>query len=51
MQEENIFINKQSGKDFKKPVYQEMLSIIEQEDMILFKSIDRFGRNYFEILE
>lgn len=49
--EENIFIDKQSGKDFNRPSYQKMIDTIQQGDMILLKSIDRLGRNYSEILE
>lgn len=49
--ENNIFIDKQSGKDFNRPAYQKMLSTVSQGDMILLKSIDRLGRNYSEILE
>lgn len=48
---ENIFTDKQSGKDFKCPAYQKMLETIKQGDMIIIKSIDRLGRNYEEILE
>ena len=49
--ENNIFIDKQSGKDFNRSAYQKMLSTVDQGDMILLKSIDRLGRNYSEILE
>lgn len=51
VQEENIFIDKQSGKDFNRPSYQQMLNTVTSGDMILLKSIDRLGRNYAEILE
>lgn len=47
---ENIFSDKQSGKDFNRPAYQEMLATIQEGDLILLKSIDRLGRNYEEIL-
>lgn len=49
--EENIFIDKQSGKDFNRPAYQELLSTVKKNDMIIIKSIDRLGRDYDEILE
>lgn len=49
--EENIFIDKQSGKDFNRPAYQELLSTVKKNDMIIIKSIDRLGRDYGEILE
>lgn len=47
---ENIFSDKQSGKDFNRPAYQEMLATVQEGDLILLKSIDRLGRNYEEIL-
>lgn len=46
-----IFVDKQSGKDFNRPAYQEMLHTLRQGDMLYLKSIDRLGRNYEEILE
>lgn len=49
--EKNIFIDKQSGKDFERPMYQRMLSVLRQDDLIYVKSIDRLGRNYEDILE
>ena len=48
---ENIFIDKQSGKDFDRPAYQSLLQQLQPDDTIVFKSIDRLGRNFFEILE
>lgn len=47
---ENIFSDKQSGKDFNRPEYLRLLSIVQPEDVIIIKSIDRLGRNYEEIL-
>ena len=49
--EKNIFVNKQSGKDFKRPMYRRMLRKIKRDDLLYVKSIDRLGRNYAEILE
>lgn len=51
VEEQNIFIDKQSGKDFNRPAYQDMFTKIQSGDLILIKSIDRLGRNYTEILE
>ncbi|MCC8139688.1 MAG: recombinase family protein [Lachnospiraceae bacterium] len=48
---EHIFMDKQSGKDFDRPEYQELLRRLEPEDLLYVKSIDRLGRNYEEILE
>ena len=49
--EKNIFIDKQSGIDFERPMYQRMLKKLRQDDLIYVKSIDRLGRNYEDILE
>ena len=48
---ENIFIDKQSGKDFNRPNYRYLLSLLEPGDLLYVKSIDRLGRNYKEIQE
>lgn len=48
---ENIFIDKQSGKDFNRPQYQAMLKKLKKGDLLCVQSIDRLGRNYEEILE
>lgn len=47
----NIYMDKQSGKDFNRPKYKELLNILQTEDVLVIKSIDRLGRNYKEILE
>lgn len=47
----NIFLDKQSGKDFERPQYQKMLHRFKKNDLLYIKSIDRLGRNYTEILE
>lgn len=49
--EENIFIDKQSGKDFQRPEYLALLEKMKEGDLLIIKSIDRLGRNYEEILE
>ena len=48
---DKIFIDKQSGKDFKRPQYRKLLRRLRAEDVFVVKSIDRLGRNYAEILE
>lgn len=48
---ENIFLDKQSGKDFERPAYKRLLRCLKQGDLLIVKSIDRLGRNYSEILE
>lgn len=47
---ENIYIDKQSGKDFNRPQYRRLLRRVKADDLIYIKSIDRLGRNYTEIL-
>ena len=49
--EENIFMDKQSGKDFNRPAYIELMKILQKDDVLVIQSIDRLGRNYNEILE
>ena len=48
---DQIFEDKQSGKDFDRPAYLDMMEVINPGDLIIVKSIDRLGRNYDEILE
>lgn len=48
--EKNIFIEKQSGKEFSnRLIYKKMINKIKKNDVIYIKSIDRLGRNYEEI--
>ena len=49
--EKNIFMDKQSGKDFDRPQYKRLLRRMKKDDLLYVKSIDRLGRNYGEILE
>lgn len=49
--EKNIFMDKQSGKDFDRPAYKRMVRRMKKDDLLYIKSIDRLGRNYEEILE
>ena len=45
----NIFIDKQSGKDFERPNYKRLMKKLRPSDTLIIKSIDRLGRNYEEI--
>ena len=45
----NIYIDKQSGKDFVRPQYKKMLKRLKAGDLLYILSIDRLGRNYEEI--
>ena len=49
--DEQIFIEKQSGKDFNRPVYQSLLQLLNPDDVLVIKSIDRLGRNYLESID
>ena len=48
---ENIYMDKLSGKDFHRPMYQKLLKKLRAGTLLYIKSIDRLGRNYEEILE
>ncbi len=47
----NIYMDKQSGKDFDRPSYKRMVRRLKKDDLLYIKSIDRLGRDYEEILE
>ena len=49
--DKNIYIDKQSGKDFIRPQYRKLLRKVKKNDLIYIKSIDRLGRNYGDIIE
>ena len=49
--EENIVVEKQSGKNFERPLYQALVEILRPGDVLAVQSIDRLGRNYSEILD
>lgn len=49
--QENIFMDKQSGKDFERPEYIYLMNTIKEGDIVYILSIDRLGRNYDEIME
>ena len=47
----NIYVDRQSGKDFEREQYKRMFKRLTKKDILVIKSIDRLGRNYNEILE
>ena len=47
----NIFVDKQSGKDFNRPQYRALMNTLKEDDLLYIKSIDRLGRDYTEIIE
>ena len=46
-----IFVDKQSGRDFDRVAYQDMVNKLSEGDLLYILSIDRLGRNYVEIQE
>lgn len=51
VERKNLFVEKQSGKNFERPNYKNLIKKLKTGDVIVIKSIDRLGRNYEEILE
>ena len=49
--EENIYCDKQSGKNFDRTNYQTLKKLLKEGDLLVIKSIDRLGRNYDMIIE
>lgn len=49
--EENVYTDKQSGKDFDRPGYRALMEALDEGDTFVIKSIDRLGRDFDEILE
>ena len=49
--EKNLYLDRQSGKDFERPQYKSLLYKLKKDDLLYIKSIDRLGRNYEEILK
>lgn len=48
--QQNIFLDKLSGKNFDRPQYKRLIRKLKKDDLLYIKSIDRLGRNYEEIL-
>lgn len=49
--EENIYMDKLSGKDFNRPQYRRLLRKLDNNTVLFVKSIDRLGRNYADLNE
>ena len=49
--DKNIYVDKESGKDFDRTNYQKLIRKIKKDDLLIVKSIDRLGRNYHMILD
>ncbi|MBQ1315664.1 MAG: recombinase family protein [Erysipelotrichaceae bacterium] len=44
--ESHLLVEKQSGKDFNRPIYNSLKNIMREDDVLVIKSLDRLGRNY-----
>jgi len=51
LEDKNIYIDKESGKDFDRTQYKELLKVLRSDDTLLIKELDRFGRNKMETKE
>ena len=51
VRKDELYIDKVSGKSFERKEYKELVEVLEEEDVLFVKSIDRLGRNYEEIIE
>ena len=49
--ERNTFIEKQTGKDFNRPQYRQLVKKLKKNDILYILNIDHLGRNYDEILD
>ena len=49
--EDKIYIDKQSGKDYNRPAYQELKKVFQENDTVVFLELDHLGRNFDEGLE
>ena len=49
--DENVYIDRQSGKDFDRPQYKRLLRKLDKESVLYVKSIDRLGRSYTDLIE
>ena len=48
---ECVFVDKQSGKDFDRPAYNELMARLSESDTLVVKSLDRLGRSYDEMIQ
>lgn len=48
---ENLFLDKQSGKDFERKNYKRLLEVMDENSVLFITAIDRLGRNYNEIIQ
>ena len=48
---ENVFVDKQSGKDFDRPAWSDLMARLSENDTLVVKSLDRLGRSYDEMIQ
>ena len=48
---ENVFVDKQRGKDFDRPAYNELMARLAESDTLVVESLDRLGRSYDEMIQ
>ena len=51
IEDEKLFLDKQSGKDFNRKNYKKLLERLDSKSVLFVTSIDRLGRNYSEIMQ
>lgn len=51
IEEKNIYVDKQSGKNFDRPAWKRMKRKIKKGDVLFIKSLDRMGRDYIDVQE
>ena len=51
IEDKNIYMDKQSGKDFERTQYKRLLRKLYENSVLYIKSIARLGRNYGELNE
>lgn len=49
--EADIYVDKQTGKDFERPQYKKLLKKLDADSILFVKSLDRLGRSYQELCE
>ena len=49
--ESHLLVEKQSGKNFDRPIYKSLKNIMREGDVLVIKSLDRLGRNYDQMKE
>lgn len=49
--EENIYVDRRSGKESSRPAYTELTGRLRQGDLLIIKSLDDLGVDYEEIVE